>query len=212
VPITKDAYSRSQTLDARLAMAVTLKRLLLTQVFPGPAGPIQFSEVFEEWPAWMDEFTNVAATIMPQGGPRYVDALPTPALIEDTWETAGEPGFGLYKLSEIECSFQLQIRATTVGERAALVAGMEALFVPDAVTSDHAIGSRYGLLLTMPEYWNLPARFALQSGDIPDDEDAAFRDRREHTFTVTAQTQHVKLGPVQPFIVTIVVDPDMPPP
>jgi hypothetical protein len=204
MPIKLYQYSRKQTLSLRLSMAAALADFLRSQRFPEPDGPVQFAEVFDEWPAADDRFVTPAACVLPRGALNYAEARLTPTLLEDTWEVKGEPGFGLYALADAECDFEVQVRAPTGKERDDIVAGFERLFVEDGLLMNHEQGRRYGRLVTLQAYFGLPARFSLQSVSILDDQETAIRNRNEAVFVVRAQAKQVRLGPVQPFTLKIV--------
>lgn len=204
--MTRERYSRKQTLDVKTAMATALTRLLAAETFPGPRGQgkVRFLKVFAEWPTSNDVATLPAAGILSSDDTvRYAPARLTPSLMEDTWEPAGRRGLGLYKLSEAECEFKVETRARTQLERSALVAGVEALLFAPGVLNNREEGARYGRVAAMPEYWGLPVRFALRDKVTGDDAAGAKSGRWEATFSVLAQAPHVRLDVVSPFRVKI---------
>lgn len=205
-------YPRKQTLDLRSAMSAALVRLLQDAKFPGPGGygTIQLAVAYAEWPSTPDEYVGPAAVVLPGEG-RDVDGQFTPSLLEDTWWPQGQPGWGLYKLSDYEVSFEVKIRAAAAAERGALIAGIEQLFVQDPqqmlIAPDK--GNRYGTLLDLPEYFGSQARFGLQTTSVLDDEESASMEQREAIFTIQAQSKKLRVGLVQPFTVKLIVDPDL---
>jgi hypothetical protein len=205
VPFTQDQYSRRATRDVRGAMALALRRHLEGLMFHNPA-PITFAEVFEEWPSFNERFIPPAACILP-GAWKYDDALFTPSLLEDTWEPAGESGFGLYKLNEISMDFEVLIRCVGVAERNVVVLGVEESFRAPLLLMDAVNGARNAIIVDMPEYYGLTARFSLLNARILDDEDRALREARDAIFTISAQAAQVAVGPVQPLCLTIHLDP-----
>jgi len=205
MPITREEFSRRRTCDLETAMARGLKRLLEAAVFPAPGGPVRFLEVFDEWPGLNDGNVAPAACVLPDNDITYSAPENTPALLEDTWERRGEPGFGLYKLSEGTKDLVVQARATTGAERTAIKGGIEEMFVdPRVLMTDE--GVRYGIITTLPDYYGVPARYTLISSRKPDDADSAARNIEEAEFVVRCEAPHVVVGPVQPFKLKMVVD------
>lgn len=199
-------FSRTQTLDLRLALAAALARHLADQTFNAGGRSFGFAEVYDEWPRWTDSYVAPAAVVLPDEEITYADARLTPTLLEDTWEPQdstgtplGLPGWGLYELADGELDLQVNVRAPTGGERTAIVKGIETSFVPTRVTSDYGEGARYGILLDLPEYFGLQGRFSLQSTRVLDDPEATTRNQREAIMVVRAQAPQVKVGIVQPF-------------
>jgi hypothetical protein len=209
--IDKSLYSRKQTMDLRLAMASALVRFLQGMVFEGPGGygTIQLETGFAEWPSVPDEYVGAACAVMPGIGTDIEGRL-IPTLLEDTWEPAGFPGWGLYVLSDYEVEFKVRVRAASAAERGALVMGIEQAFVQDStqmlIAPDK--GNRYGTLLDLPEYFGSQARYGLKETAILDDPDTAMAEQREAEFTVMAQAKKLRVGLVQPFTVKVTVDPD----
>lgn len=200
---TPQQYSRSQSLDLRAAMATALAKKLRETEFPTPAGgTIRFAEVFDAWPRYTDRHVAPAACVLPSSW-IYDAARMTPTLLEDTWEPKGAVGFGLYKLADITADFDIMIRAPSDAERSVLIAGLEQIWVAPEVLMDPLQGARYGVLLEMPEYWNVCAGFALKSARVLDDETRAMREHREAILTVTGQAPQVKLAPVRPLSLTV---------
>lgn len=198
MPITQSQYSRTAIMDVRSAMAVALQRHLENLVFSKPGNPAyRFSEVHDTWPSYLQRYVPPSACILP-GEWTYGDALFTPHLLEDTWEVAGEPGFGLYKLSELETDFQISFRTDEVAERAGILRGIEESFRAPRLLMDDAQGPRFGLLLDMPEYYALKGRFALKSARLIDDEERAVREQRDAVVVINAQAPQVTVGPVYP--------------
>lgn len=202
--ITREQYSRKATRDARGAMALALARHLAGLKFFNPA-MFQFVRVFAEWPSQLDRYIPPSAVVLPSAW-KYADWAFTPHLLEDTWENPGEAGFGLYKLSEIEVELEVSVRTNHVSEREAVILGVEESFVDPELLMSEKYGGRYGLLLDLPEYYNLTARFALQSARVIDDEDRAMREQRDAVFVISAQAPQVRVGPVNPLRLTVRVD------
>jgi hypothetical protein len=204
--VNRQSFSRKQTLDLQTAMARALARTLGAAVFPGPGnqGEVRFRQVYEEWPGPNDRHATPAACVRSDQRITYADAMPTPQLLEDTWEPQGRSGLGLYKSAEGECDFQVEVRCASKPERSAVSAGVEELFLPPGVLQNHAAGPRYGVLVPMPEYWGLSVRLSVQSRDPADDAEAAIKNRWEARFLVRAQAPKVRLDVVQPFRLKIV--------
>ena len=197
MPITLEQYSRTAVRSARDAMALALRHHLEGLVFKLAGGTFKLATVFDEWPAYLDRYVPPCACVLPNEW-RYADWSFTPKLLEDTWEVSGEPGFGLYKLSEIETDFEISLRTNNPAERDALIEGIEESFVAPRVLMDDAQGPRYGLILQLPEYYGLAARFALQSARVIDDEERTMREQRDAVLTVSSQAPQVRVGPVYP--------------
>lgn len=189
-------YSRKATTNARRAMALALKRHLEGLEFFNP-DRFQFSQVFDSWPSYIQRYVPATACVLP-GRWEYGDAYLTPVLMEETWEPAGEQGFALYKMAEIEVFLEVSMRTDSVDEREAIILGVESSFRdPNMLMSDPA-GARYGILLPLPEYYGCKARFQLISGSVIDDEDRAMRENRDAIMVVQAEATQVVVGPVAP--------------
>jgi len=204
--VKRELYSRSQTLDLRLAMANALASYLGDMEFRAGARAFQFARVFDEWPSAMDDSVLPAACVLPDEVLKYADARLTPALVEETWEPAGRPGWGLYELADAECDLGVTVRAASPGERSAIVATVEAAFVEDRVTGNFEQGARMSRVLTMPAYWGLPCRVRMVEMRVLDDGETAQKNWNEATFLVRAQATQVKLDRVAPFRLKIVED------
>lgn len=207
--LSPDQFSRKQTTDLETALALaTLK--VIDRAYPGPGGVglIKFEQMYEDWPSYEDADVVPAATVLPDAPLIYGPSHPVPRLLEDTWEKPGEPGLGLYELCEATREFDIQIRGSTTAERNALLAGLESIFVDDALLIAPKMGARYGVIVPLPEYWGLSARLVrLQSVKL-DDQDTAARNIAEARVTVRAHAPNVRLGIVQPFkaIVRLMTD------
>jgi len=208
VPFTIDQYSRRKSMSARGAMAQALSRFLLEQIFVHP-GPFQFARVFSQWPSFVDKFVSPSACVLP-GEWRYSDALMTPTLCPNTVEPKGtvpgqmaNDGFGLYKLSELEADFEISLRASSVGERDAIVEKLEEIWRAPPLLMSESTGPRYGVLLPLPEYFGVDARFSLLSARLIDNEETAMREHRDAVLTVSGQTIQVTVGPVSPLRLTV---------
>jgi hypothetical protein len=194
-------------LDLETAMSLAVARAI-DRKYVGPDGrrPLSFQRVFKEWPTFNDEWVNPSAVVLPDGDLLYGPSHMTPTLMEDTWEVRGEPGFGLYKLDEATKEFDIGIRARTQAERNALKAGIEQIFVDDAIIlAPLANKARNGIIVPMPEYWGLSCRLHLVSSRKLDDAAAAAANRWEALIHVRADAPHVKLGIVQPFRLSLKV-------
>lgn len=198
MPIVREQYSRSQSLDIKQAMASAVARYLRSLRFPrASGGSFAFSQVFEEWPEYEQRYVPPSACVLPTPT-IYAPARTTPTLLEDTWEIRGEPGFGLYKLADIEADFEINVRAPSNAERSDIIMGIEQIWVAEEVLMDHSSGARYGIELPMPEYWGLLATFALRSARVLDNEDMAMKGHREAILTLQGAAPQVKLGLVRP--------------
>ena len=194
-------FSRKASIGVRNALAVALGRLVSSLTFPGSQAQT-FAAVYDEWPDFLDTGVFPAACILP-GEFRYADSQMTPRLLEDTWEPKGMPGWGLQKTAELQTEFQLVIRTNLTGERAQLMQAIEDLFQPVDNTMD-LTGPRYGLVVPLPEYYNLNGRFALLAGAVIDNEDTAMREKRDAAFTISASAPKVQVAPVWPMAVGVV--------
>jgi hypothetical protein len=187
-------------------MGLALRRHLEVLQFQNAGAIFGFNEVFDEWPSYIQRYVPPAACVLP-GSWEYGDWSFTPTLLEDTWEVRGEPGFGLYKLSELSANFEVSIRANSNAERSSLIQGIEESFVAPRLLMDDPAGARYGVFLPLPEYYGLEARFALLSARNMDTEDSALREHRDAVFVVSGQAPQVRVGPVFPLNLTIQLDP-----
>ncbi len=205
MPIVRSQYSRTASRDARGAMAMALQRHLFGLTFYNAGGTFQFSEIFDEWPSYNDKYVPPAACVLPSEW-KYADALFSPTLLEDTWEVYGEPGFGLYKLSEVNVDFEISIRTTSTIERSQIIQGIEESFRAENLLMDDVNGARYGILLPLPEYYSLQGRFSLMSAKVIDDEDRAVRENRDAIMVISAACAQVTVGPVKPLNLTVRID------
>jgi hypothetical protein len=194
-------FSRRASIGVRNALAVALGRLVQGLTFPGSQAQ-SFAEVHDEWPSFLETGVFPAACILP-GEFRYADSQLTPRLLEDTWEPKGMPGWGLQKTAELQTEFQLVIRTNLPGERPQLMQAIEDLFQPVDNRMDQE-GPRYGLVVPLPEYYDLKGRFALLSGAVIDNEDTAMREKRDAAFTISASAPKVQVVPVWPMAVGVV--------
>lgn len=202
----RELYSRTATLDLRLAMASALADFLASLSFRAGSRDFQFARVFDEWPSAMEDSVLPAACVLPDEVLKYSDARLTPTLVEETWEPAGRPGWGLYELADAECDMGVTVRAASPGERSAIVAGVEAAFVEDRVTGNFERGARMNRILAMPAYWGLPCRVRVAEMRVLDDGETAQKNWNEATFLVRAQATQVRLDRVVPFRLKIVED------
>lgn len=192
MPIEK--YSRTATRDVRDAMAMALRRLIEGLVFPGSQAQ-RFAEVFDEWPSFLENQECPAACILP-GEFRYSDAYFTPRLLEETWEPKGMPGWALNKTAELQTDFQLGVRTNLIAERAIIMRAVEEAF-------QHGTDLRYGVILPLPDYYQLSARFVLTGGSVIDNEDTAMREKRDAAFTISAYAPKVQVVPIWPMSLSI---------
>ena len=187
-------FSRTASLDARNALAMALRRHIEALTFAGSQAQ-QFAEVFEEWPSFNDSEALPAACVLP-GEFKYGDAHMTPRLLEDTWEPKGMPGWALLKTAELMCEFQLVLRTNLPAERPVLMRAIEESFQNDT-------DQRYGIIVDLPEYYQLTGRFVLLSGSVIDNEDTAMREKRDAAFTISATAPKVQVVPVWPMALSI---------
>ncbi len=204
---TPEQFSRSQTSDLETAIADAVISIVSRPFpIPGTQKMIQLAELFDEWPEVEENFVDPSGVILPDTELMYGPSHPTPVLLEDTWEPKGEAGYGLYELSEASREFELAIRASTARDRQALKAGIETAFQgDDDVLVAPSNGVRYGTVVLMPGYWNLPCRLTLLASRKLDDADTAIRKIEEARFRIVAQAAHVKFGRVPPFRVRVQV-------
>ena len=192
--MTRAEYPRKATRDVRNAAALALSRHLMGLTWEGTEHQ-RFTEVFDEWPAFLNRYQPPAACVLPAtwtyGSWEYT-------LLEETWEPKGLPGFGLYKTNELECEMEVSIRTTSAAEREVIVLALEDAFQDPQMLMSQKRGPRNSIILPMPEYYGLPARFSLQRGRTIDDPDSAMRERRDAVLTVSVQASKVKVGPVYP--------------
>jgi len=192
--MTRAEYPRKATRDVRNAAALALSRHLMGLTWEGTEHQ-RFTEVFDEWPAFLNRYQPPAACVLPAtwtyGSWEYT-------LLEETWEPKGLPGFGLYKTNELECEMEVSIRTTSAAEREVIVLALEDAFQDPQMLMSQKRGPRNSIILPMPEYYGLTARFSLQRGRTIDDPDSAMRERRDAVLTVSVQASKVKVGPVYP--------------
>ena len=193
-------FSRKASIGLRNALAVALGRLVQDLTFPGSQAQ-NFAAVYDEWPDFLETGVFPAACILP-GEFKYTDSQMTPALLEETWEPQGMPGWGLQKTAELQTDFQLVVRTNLPGERAQLMQAVEDLFQSQGNLMD-TTGPRYGLLVTLPEYYGISARFTLLSGSVMDNEDTAMREKRDASFIVSARAPKVQVTPVWPLALSV---------
>lgn len=199
---TPQQFSRSQSVDLETACALALIRWI-DQPYPAPGGgpaQIKLAQVFEDWATFQDNFVSPGAVVEPDGELLYGPGQTEPRLMEETWEPQGGVGFGLYVLSEATKDFTLTVRSSNQAERNALKAGIEAAFVDPAVLLAPPLGARYGVVVQVPEYWDLPFTLKLLGSRKPDDAQKAAANIWDAEFRVAVQARHVKLGPVRPFV------------
>lgn len=187
-------FTRTASLDARSALAMALRRHVEALQFVGSQAQ-QFAEVFEEWPSFNDSEVVPAACVLP-GEWKYGDAHMTPRLLEDTWEPKGMPGWALQKTSELMCEFQLVLRTNLPAERPILMRAIEESF-------QNGTDERYGIIVDLPEYYQLTGRFVLLGGSVIDNEDTAMREKRDAAFTISASAPKVQIVPVWPMALSI---------
>ena len=192
--MTKEEYPRKATRDVRNAAALALSRHIAGLTWEGTEHR-RFTEVFDEWPAFLNRYQPPAACVLPAtwtyGSWEYT-------LLEETWEPKGLPGFGLYKTNELECEMEVSIRTTSAAEREVIVLALEDAFQDPQMLMSQKRGPRNSIILPMPEYYGLTARCSLQRGRTIDDPDSAMRERRDAVLTVSVQASKVKVGPVYP--------------
>jgi hypothetical protein len=197
-------YPHKATMDVRDACALALSRVILAidKVIDGEH--VKFNHVFDEWPADSEQFDPPAACVLAPPSWDYSESSYVPHLLEDTVIQIGPtpPAYGLYKTAEMLDKFTLAIRATTTIQRSLLKLVVEEAFQLPNVMQDPQ-GQRYGLLLDLPEYWDLKARASLLGGSNSDSDDAAMRNQREATFVVSIQADKVQLGEVYPMALTV---------
>jgi len=201
---TIELFPRVAIMDVRDAMALSLRRLVEGIRFKGAQGTDRFAAVHDDWPSFNEKYTPPAACVLP-GDFKYLDWATSPTLMEETWWPNGLPGWGLYKVAEVQTEFQLVIRTNLVGERQVIMHAVEDAFQSTQMLMDHRRGAMYGLFQPMPEYYSLQARFALLGGSVLDSEDKAMREQREAAFTVSATAAKVQVGSVYPLANQILV-------
>ena len=211
---TPAQFSRQQTQDLETSISIAVTRAL-DQTYPPVGGAraqggLKFLKLYKDGPQYEDDGALVpSAVILPTGPIKYGPSHLTPTLAEDTWEPRGKLGLGLYVLSEASREFQVTFRGQTQAERNALKAAIETAFTDPAVEQAQAcaglprpglfVGGRYGVLMAMPEYWGLTARLTLLDSEKLDDADSMAKNIHEGRFSLRAEANHVKLGPVSPF-------------
>lgn len=195
-------YSRKATLDPRSALAAELKRIIEGVRFQGSQID-RFQVVHDDWPTFDESQMLPAACILPSDFKMDAWAA-SPHLFEHTWEPKGMPGWGLYKTAEVTSELVVLIRTDLRDERPIIMNAVEDAFQEPGMLMNHRLGAKYGLVRTLPEYYGIEARFALQSGNVIDNEDTAMKGRHDAGFTVAALTSKVQVGPVYPLALEII--------
>ena len=200
--LDKGSFSRKATQSVRNAMASALAGYVAGLSWDLDDGTtVKFAQVFDRWPHYLQRTVDPSACVLP-GSWKYGDALLTPTLLEDTWEPKGGDGWGLYKTAEAEMELELSFRATTAEERDQLILGLEEAFQdPNVLMSQQGAANR--IVLPLPTYYGLSARYSLLSGRLIDSEEQAMREQRDAILTISAQAPKVKLGPVHPMCLTV---------
>lgn len=193
----KEEFSRTASMDVRGAMAATLASYIAGLKFEALDGgtTLQFAEVFDEWPSYLDRAVPPSGCVLPSSW-KYGAAVMTPVLIERTWEPKGQAGWGLWKTGEAEVEFEFSFRTTSTAERGKLILGIE-----DAFQSTSHEANR--IVLEMPAYYGLDVRYSLLSCRVVDSEDQAMKEQRDAVMTISAQADKVALKPVFPMSLTI---------
>lgn len=202
-------FSRVATRDLRSSMAEALALHLEDMEFDSGAGVMQLAQVFTEWPSYIQRYIAPSACVLP-GTWVYADAYLTPTLMESTWEPqtedgtpTKESGYGLYKVAEMEVVLEASFRTSSTAEREAIILAAESIFQAPLLLMDEQKGARNAVILEMPSYYGLCARFALTGGRVIDDEDRAMRENRDAVLTIKAEATQVVVGPVSPLNVKV---------
>jgi hypothetical protein len=200
--LAREDFSLKATQSIRGAMASALAAYVAGLSWDLDDGTtVKFAQVFDRWPHYLQRTVDPSACVLP-GSWKYGDALLTPTLLENTWEPKGGDGWGLYQTSEAEVELELSLRATTSEERDQLIQGLEDSFQdPDVLMSQRGAANR--IVLPLPTYYGLSARYSLLSGRTIDSEEQAMREQRDAVLTISAQAPKVKVGPVHPMSITI---------
>jgi hypothetical protein len=196
----REKFSRTATQDVRGAMATALAAYIAGLEFdPGDGSPLyKFAQVFDEWPSYLDRNVDPSACVLPNSW-KYGPALLTPVLIEATWEPKGMPGWGLWKTAEAEVEFELSLRASSPVMREKLILGIE-----DAFQSTTREANR--IILDLPTYYGVDARYSLLAGRVVDNEEQAAREQRDAVLTISAQANKVVVRPVYPMALNISIN------
>ena len=88
--------------------------------------------------------------------------------------------------------------STPAMQRGAIVLAVEDAFQDPQMLMSQKRGPRNSIILPMPEYYGLPARFSLQRGRTIDDPESALRERRDAILAVSVQASKVKARPRLP--------------
>lgn len=199
-------YPRSQTHDARSALALALARLLGGLSFTGPASasPWKLRAVYATWAQFSAKSATGAlpiAAVLPDRA-SYSPAGATPRLLDDTWWTDGSDGWGLYETARLTTKFVVAIRAGSEPERASIIRAMEAELAATGAPSDRPrLPLRYGRSLPLPEYWGLSGRVWLDALVLLDSEPTVAANRWEAQAELSAE------GPVCRLIRTPALSP-----
>lgn len=206
-------YPGQKKRDLRAAMAETLANYIAGMVFGPPYAAIEFqlAKVYYEWAVFEKNALTgdgllPAAAVLPDEA-QDEDSQLAPKLLEDTWETNGIDGLGLYKISEKVVPMMVVIRAQSKPERQAILSTIEDSFIR-AGGNDREQPVAYGIHLEMPSYYNRKARYTLLRHRLLDQATNTSASRYLVQVEFLVQASHVVLRrvPAMDVRITAVVD------
>ena len=206
--ISRAQYTRKATLPLRQAVASALAEFLGGLTFDTGGNSFPFAKVFTEWADYMDSAMYPSAVVLPGSWPYADSGIGAPRLLEETVEPRDADGnmlgvgWGLYKQAEIDAQLELRFSANTPAERDACLLKLEEVFHARELGDTAVEALRNELVLPLPAYYSLPARYAVASARMEDDADSAIRNVREAVLVLSVQASQVVVGPVYPMDLT----------
>lgn len=204
-------YPFKKARDLRSAMAGALARYMaeLTFTFPATKTPTKLAAVYEEWATFETRAIIPggplpAAVVLPDKALADDDAF-TPRILEETWTGAplnddgsqvveggigdgSGDGFALWVVAEKVVPFLVVARAKSRPQRQAIVSMMEDAFIR-AGDADGPRTPTYGIVLTMPDYYERAVRFTFESHELLTSESSAKENRWLVQFALTAEAK-----------------------
>lgn len=156
-----------------------------------PPTPFRLAEVLDEWPEPGHAPRYPAVSLSLPTAPVLAHKLGGPSALEDTWglfdcEDKGIKQTVLWKLGELDTELQIDLWASDVPMREALLARVLTALVPGEATSR--------LLLTgTPFYWSRPVRVQLLGYRRIDENEAVYANERRAIVTANVSMDVVDL-------------------
>jgi hypothetical protein len=207
----------TDAIDPEQAMAVVMRAYLEGLEFaingnggttPVPSTQFRFEAVLDEWPDPGSQPPYPCATLSMSEVPILAHKLGGPSALEDTWgrydcEDKGIAGTCLWKLGEADATMQIDVWATNVAQREAILARLVSAFSPGEATSR--------LMLTgTPMYYCLPVRAQLLGYRRVDETDPVWANERRAIVSVNVNIDSVELRcatMLQPIVSLVAIGP-----